>query len=62
MNNFTIYQYIIPFIVSFVFFFWNEYRLYRIGRVDYTSLINSIAVLLLGYITVIACHFIIIKF
>lgn len=62
MENFTIYQYIIPFIVSSILFSLGEYRLYRIGSIDYKSLINSISLLLLGYITVITCHFIIIKF
>lgn len=56
LMNLTTYHYLIPFIVSFILFSWNEYRLYKIGRVDYKCLINSISLLLIGYITVIICH------
>ena len=55
MKNF---HYFIPFIVSFILFLYNEYRLYKIGSIDYKCLINSISLLLLGYVTVIICHLI----
>jgi len=58
----TIYQYLIPFITSSILFFLNEYRLYKIGRVDYKCLINSISLLLIGYITIIICQLISLNF
>lgn len=60
MQQITILNsYIIPFIIVFVGMFLNEYRLYKIDKLEYKSFVNSIAMLIMSLLSFILCQIVV---